>query len=132
MPFEIGIWQIKQPVAGYPNGECVRTSYACLLELPLEAVPRFDPGYLKTIGKEQRAAERAWLRSKGYDLVVVPHVGPVEGNEQLTIPNDLYHLMTVLSRYNGKTLRHRVVGRGGKVVWDPHPHDNEIVGVEAY
>ncbi len=132
MPYEMGIWRQKQPVAGYPHGECVRTSYANLLELPLDVVPRFDPAYLKTIGKEQRAAEREWLRSKGYDLLMVPHMGTVPGNEQLEIPADLYHLMTVISRYNGKELRHRVVGRGGKVAFDPHPNNNEIVKIEAH
>ena len=126
---EIGHWEMFQPVYGYPHGECVRTSYACLLELPLEAVPKLDPYTIGNGPVAQREAERAWLRKLGYDLLVVPHV---EGKEPPDIPPDLKHLMTVYSSYNGNTFKHRVVGQGGKVLWDPHPKDNKLVGVDAY
>lgn len=109
-----------QRVTGYPNGECVRAAYASLLGLPIDSVPKLDPGSLK---ESQTDTERRWLRSRGLDLVIVPPGAAV-------VPTDLPHLMSVSTTRgpNG----HRVVGRGGKVYWDPHPGGSVVTKVRAY
>lgn len=114
-----------QTVTGYPNGDCVRASYASLFRIPLEEVPRFDPGVLA--GRKQTDVERRWLRQQGYDLVIVPYSDKVKA----LVPEDLRHLIACYSpRMPGKG--HRVVGRGGKIEFDPHPSQDPITRIRAF
>lgn len=124
----IGLTEQTQERHGYPFGDCVRASYASLLDLPLEDVPHFDPRY------DQRAEERAWLRKRGLDLVVVPVEHGPDGKlvgTLPTIPSDLYHLISGGSPRH-KVHGHRVVARGGHVVWDPHPERTGVTHIRAY
>ncbi len=113
---------IVQPTTGWPNGECVRASYASLLDWPIDRVPRFDPGTLD--GKNQIAAERRWLGTLGLDLVIVP------GDAGPTLPENLPHLISVSTTRGPHG--HRVVGRGGKLAWDPHPGGSVVTKIRAF
>lgn len=111
---------VAQRVEGWPFGECVRASYASLLDLPIEAVPRFDPAALRP-GETQRARERAWLASLGLDLLEVrtASVGDELPDEVLdAVPPGTWHLVSGTSP---RGLGHRCVGLGGRVAHDPHP-----------
>jgi len=119
----MGLTRHVQPHVGWPCGECVRTSYASLLDLPLSAVPRFDPASRPE--PIQAIAERRWLRSRGLDLVIVRAGSPLLP----LIPKDLDHLLSVTT---SRGYGHRVVGRGGKVIWDPHPGGSQIRSIKAY
>lgn len=114
-----------QTQTGYPWGNCVRASWATLLGVPLAVVPDFDPGTLQD--KDQMEAERAWARSLGCDLVTVPVSAVKSGQAQ--IPGDVSHFISGLSP---RGFGHRAVGRGGKLVWDPHPSRAGFVEVWSY
>jgi hypothetical protein len=111
--------RVTQTKVGWPDGNCVRASYASLLGVDLDLVPDFSPAALR--GDNQRAAERAWLRDLGYDLVVVP-----EGGARPDVSPDTLHLVSGLSP---RGFGHCCVGRGGQVVWDPHPSRAGLVEV---
>lgn len=107
----VGLLKQTQERQGYPYGDCVRASYASLLEIPIKDIPHFDPR------GDQTASERRWLRQRGLDLVIVPIV---EGQPTPEVPDDVYHLVSGWSPRH-PSHGHRVVGKGGAIVWDPHP-----------
>jgi hypothetical protein len=112
----IGLTPTTQRVEGFPYGECVRASYAAILDRPIEMIPRFDPAVLG--GEAQIDRERRWLRSIGLDLqeiFVPPGLAP-SALPQVVPP--IEHLVSGLSP---RGFGHRCVGFGGRVVWDPHP-----------
>lgn len=115
--------KLLQKHHGFPRGNCVQTSYACLLEIPVDKIPRFDPAHLK--GNDQTQAERRWLNTIGLDLVRVPID---KGERPPKVPSDLYHLMSieVVGQDDNFHRGHRVVGRGGKIAWNPHPSTRPI------
>jgi hypothetical protein len=127
----IGFSPTVQRVTGWPHGECVRASYATILDLPIEAVPPFDPASLG--GEDQGDKERAWLSTLGLDLVEIstdfdktlPET--VLGALAENFPN-VPHLMSGISP---RGFGHRCVGVGGEVVWDPHPSQDGLVTVYA-
>lgn len=112
----LGFTPTTQSREGWPLGDCVRASYATILDLPLEAVPRFDPAILG--GEEQRDKERRWLSSLGLTLVEISSAPDELPNEVLGLIPPGLHLISGISPRN---LGHRCVGMGGRVVWDPHP-----------
>lgn len=115
----IGITPTTQRREGWPDGECVRASYACALDIPIDAVPPLDPGTAMRLGMDQRALERSWLASIGLDLVEIAVEPPDQLPEEVLgcVP-DVVHLMSGISP---RGYGHRCVGVGGKLVWDPHP-----------
>jgi hypothetical protein len=114
---------VVQTRTGYPWGNCVRASWASLLGVPIEEVPDFSPGVLGE-DANQLEAERDWLRGMGYDLVVVSARG-----DRPNVPPGVCHLMSGLSP---RGFGHRVVGRGGKMVWDPHPSQAGLTELWSY
>jgi hypothetical protein len=123
----VGVTPTTQRTEGWPNGECVRASYACVLDLPIEAVPPLDPGTAARLGMDQRALERAWLASIGLDLVEIA-VEPDDElpDEVLGCVPEVPHLMSGISP---RGFGHRCVGVGGQLVWDPHPSRAGLVTV---
>jgi hypothetical protein len=123
-----------QRKTGYPYGECVRASYASFFQIPIDEVPRFDPALITAenlgrmhLGRKlegQTGAERKWLKSRGFDLVIVP------GNAGPLVPADLRHLMSISTTRS--QYAHRVVGRGGRIDWDPHPGGSTMTKVRAF
>ena len=103
---------VEQTKFSWPVGDCVRAAWATILGLPFEEVPDFSPGVLGS-GSDQLQMEREWIRTLGFDLVVVP-----AGSDPVDVPDDVCHLISGLSP---RGFGHRCVGRGGKLVWDPHP-----------
>lgn len=103
-----------QRIEGYPFGECVRASYATLLDLPLYHVPRFDPGALRP-GELQGDRERRWLALLGFLLLEVPPA-PLSA-----VPKDLLGAPHLMSGLSPRGFGHRCVGLMGQVLWDPHP-----------
>ena len=101
-----------QRVEGSPHGECVRASYASLLDLPIELVPRFDPAALSP-GEAQGERQRRWLHMLGLDLVELPPTPAV-----LAAVPPVYHL---LAGRSPRGFLHQCVGFGGRLAWDPHP-----------
>lgn len=123
----VGFWKPIQRVTGHPGGQCVRTCYASLLDLKIDQVPDFSPAGRQP-GVPQLQAERRWLHSIGKDLVVIRQKN---GAPPPRIPASMYHMMSVMTPRSG-IHGHRVVGRGGKMVHDPHPGGSTITQVKAY
>lgn len=101
-----------QRIEGSPYGECVRASYASLLELPLALVPRLDPGALLP-GETQGDRQRNWLAMLGLSLLELPATPQV-----LAAAPPVYHL---LGGRSPRGFLHQCVGYGGRLAWDPHP-----------
>lgn len=120
--------QVLQRVVGWPFGECVRATYAMLLDMPIDEVPRFDPGSLR--GKNQHAAEVAWLASLGYGLIELKaRPGEKELPEDvLECVPEVYHLISGMS---DRGFHHRCLGFAGRVVADPHPDQTGLVTIES-
>ena len=110
----VGLTPTVQRVEGYPYGECVRASYASLLDLPIELVPRLDPGALAP-GEAQGDRERNWLALLGLDLI---EMSPAEA---ATLPPAALARPHLVSGVSPRGLGHRCVGLHGRVLWDPHP-----------
>lgn len=125
---QIGLTPTTQRVEGYPFGECVRASYATLLDLPLELVPRLDPGALRP-GEDQRARERAWLAMIGFDLLEIPPepLGDLSPALLAEVPPVLHLISGISPRGFG----HRCVGLGGRVLWDPHPSHAGLLAITS-
>jgi len=126
----IGVAPVTQQVTGWPHGDCVRASYAAIFEVPLEAIPQFDPATADAVGKEQGDLERAWLASIGYDLVEISTDHPEKNLPQslLDCMPEVPHLMSGISP---RGFGHRCVGIGGQLVFDPHPSRAGLVSVYA-
>ncbi len=121
---------VSQTVTGWPSGNCVAAAYSSLLGIPIERIPRLDPGAAMRAGQEQGHRERMWLASIGYDLFEIT-AGPGPDDELSQdvldcIPEDLPHLMSGISP---RGFGHRCVGIGGRLSWDPHPSRAGLVSV---
>lgn len=111
-------------------GNCWQTCVACVLDLDPETLPdqsKYDwrremPDGTIERGPAYGSALRAYLR-KHHDLAYLELHHPQEVYPLLRVAEPGWHFMT------GRTirsdafggLRHVVVGRYGKMVWDPHP-----------
>ncbi len=110
---------VTQRTVGWPEGECVRASHATILDMDIDDVPPLDPATADMIGVDQDRLEREWLASIGLGLIEIS-VPPDQSipDEVLGCMPEVPHFMSGISpRGHG----HRVVGVGGRVVWDPHP-----------
>lgn len=112
-------------------GNCWQTCVACILEVdPGELPPQEEydirekqpDGSWKWLpGRSYNNALQAYLR-KHHGMVYVEMHTPWELLDYLQVKPDVFHMMTgrtVRTELNGS--RHVVVGRGGAMVWDPHP-----------
>jgi hypothetical protein len=118
---------VTQRIEGWPNGECVRAAYATILGLPIDAVPRLDPGISAVAGQVQGNRERMWLSTLGLGLY------EISCDPQYSLPQEILdsvpevpHLMSGISP---RGFGHRVVGIGGKIVHDPHPSRAGLVSI---
>lgn len=118
---------VMQRIEGWPNGECVRAAYATILGLPIDAVPRLDPGISAAAGQEQGSRERMWLSTLGLELIEIgcdPRYSlPDEFLDSLP---EVPHLMSGISP---RGFGHRVVAVGGQIVHDPHPSQAGLVTI---
>jgi len=112
----------------HPRGNCWQTAVACLLEVPIEALPSQYDAYVQVEDPDGKPrwdlrynnALQAYLK-KHHGLAYVELHYPDESYQQLRIFG--WHLMTgatVRSEAQGGD-RHVVVGHDGQIVWDPHP-----------
>ena len=118
---------VTQTHFGWPSGNCVQSTWATMLGVPLDYIPPLDPGTAAKLGVEQHQLERAWLGSLGYALVELS-VDPTE-----TLPDEVLDNMPptphLMSGISPRGYGHRVVGVGGRVYFDPHPSRAGLVSV---
>lgn len=124
--FTHGVTQVQ---VGMPRGECVRASYASLLGLALDAVPRFDPEVTRALKVPQPIHERNWLRDVGLCVIELECDAGQDLPEALLgrLPR-VFHLVSGTSE---RGFQHRCVGFGGKLAWDPHPSRSGLLNVSS-
>src|SRR3990172_6846928 len=124
----------KQKFRHFPPesiGDCWRTAVACMLNLPVDAVPHFNNYWPETEETAKKAfeEERQFLESFGLRSVRCVYHGDCAPEVLLTAfgTNNpgIYYLVTGSSR-NG--CNHVVIACDEKVVWDPAIDDSGIVG----
>lgn len=98
---------------GKDTGNCLAASIASILELPLSAVPHF------AMYNNWGDRFRDWMGVRGFAVLQLAF----DGNKAIKAScrealRGTYHLM---SGPGPRGCRHTVVGRGGKMVHDPHP-----------
>lgn len=109
-------------------GDCLRTCYACLLDLDdVEQVPNFGVHYGDI--KSFVAAKDKWLLSRGLLEISFPVSGDLSLEflfECMSSWNpDVTYLLTGLG---ARGVNHVVIARNSKIIHDPHPSDAGLIG----
>nr|WP_316642860.1 hypothetical protein [uncultured Roseateles sp.] len=106
-------------------GDCWRTCFACLLDLPVEAVPHF----LEDCWEDYvtaAAKAKSWLATQGFtwvEFAFQAELGDVLASVKVN-NSGVYYLLGGNSR-NG--VGHQVIGCDDQIVWDPALDDSGIV-----
>lgn len=115
-------WMVTQTIFASPElnavgvyGNCIQAAVASALGWHLDAVPHFGAF------RDWEAALRLWGEGEG--LVVERLDYPDE------IPSDEERCLYIGPSARGYT--HVVVGQNRKVVWDPHPSRDGLVGIDG-
>ena len=108
-----------QTIFGKPNGNCFSTCIACLLGVPVDAMPNFVGDHPGDDGKWHKAAS-AWLAERG--LALDDFALDAEEVEAARVPRWAHGRELIAS---GKSPRgdwgHCVLWRDDELLWDPHP-----------
>lgn len=118
----------KQLVSG-PNGDCVRTCIASLLNMEPSLVPHFFEGLGEDDGVIGWSAAEEWLEPMGAGLFYIGMPGTLTVNELLgsfAFTNPDAHFMLCGQGANGGM--HCVVCKGDRIIHDPSWGSNGIVG----
>lgn len=129
--------RFTQTVTGL-NGNCWQTCVACLLEVDPERLPsqeEHDRREMLPDGKYRNCTPgynnplQAYLK-KHHGLTYMRLLVPEEAHAQLRFARPGWHLISGVTERSASLggLRHMVVGRYGKMVWDPHPSRAGLVG----
>lgn len=108
--------RVHQTKFGEGAGNCFSACIASLLELPLEEVPFFCADV------NWRESTDRWLSPRGYFYMDVTLKGDMR-DELCRFWG--YH---VISGDGPRGLRHSVIGLAGRMVFDPHPSGEGLIG----
>lgn len=110
-------------------GDCLRTVFACLLDLDPQDVPHFND---RTDGRNDQDVGRMlndWLRERGYALVTTRYNGEASLDDVLAAADwGSFGMPFLLSGKSGIGADHVVICHDGKIIWDPSRVDSGIVG----
>jgi hypothetical protein len=114
---------VPQTVFGWPGGNCFSACVASVLELPIDDVPNF---MLSRDSWFEAACQ--WLNARGFTALYVHHDAVKCGyvDPRPLIKAGHYFIVGGLSP-RGNHL-HCVVEHRGKVVHDPHPSRDGLIG----
>lgn len=104
------------------TGDCVRACLATLLDLPLGEVPHFAQLHPDT--RKFDRAINAWLGHRGLAHL---EANPFDFDWTMRDGTDVYHLIYGPSP-RGQGVLHAVVGRNGRIEFDPHPDRSGLAG----
>lgn len=104
--------KLDQTIFGEDHGDCFRTCVACILELPLDAVPNFcDVDLYPGDDGEWFVALDEWLQMFNLSAICLSHDGTFAPRG-----------FAILSGGSPRgDFNHSVVAHNGEMVWDPHP-----------
>lgn len=126
--------RLTQTRTGRPAGNCLETSIACILEVPVEEVPDlYDPSEdpdSPTWRHARWAVLHAWLRARGLMYVQVQEppaaAFPVFAHWFGADFVATSHYLRM--GYNPDGVGHATVGLRDEMVWDPNPLRRGITG----
>jgi len=106
------------------KGNCFSACIASILEVPLDTVPVFCVDF------PSRWAEKAneWLHEH-HGVMLFCVTPPSEGFVETQYKAPFYHIMSGPAL---RGLQHSVVGRNGKMVYDPHPSGDGLTKVTEW
>lgn len=114
-----------QPEAGQ-FGDCQRAVIASLLDLPIAEVPHFN-GMAKGDPNIFWDLLQAFCKLHGYVYLTIPARC---GAAFYGLDDDIHHEISGPSP-RGTGVFHAVVGKGGQIVFDPHPSRAGLAGDPA-
>lgn len=110
-------------------GDCLRTVFACLLDLDPQDVPHFND---RTDGRDAQEVGRLlneWLRERGYALITTQYDGSSRLKDVLNAAAwGSFGMPFLLSGRSSLGSDHVVICHDGKIIWDPSRIDSGIVG----
>ena len=95
-------------------GNCLATALACILELPLVTIPKFE-----IMGSDWFSKFSNWLESIGFYPIIL--------REKLVFPG--YYLVMGVSPRD-KNVNQQVIFKNGKMIHDPHPSGDGILNIK--
>lgn len=104
-------------------GDCQRAVIASLLDLPISEVPHFG-AIAKGNPEIFWGSLQDYLRQHGFVYLTVP---ANSGVAFFGLDRDVYHEISGPSP-RGNGVMHAVVGKGGKIAFDPHPSQAGLAG----
>ena len=110
-------------------GDCLRTALACLFDLPAHEVPHFYQHQVEREGYVAHVQVGMWLAERGMAQVISHWDGEfhsldwVLGMQRVNNPDAYY----MLGGTSPRGFNHGVIGRGGRIEWDPHPDGTGLV-----
>lgn len=107
-------------------GDCQRAVIASLLDLPISEVPHFN-GIAKGDPTVFWTELQTFCRRHGYAYLTVP---ACSGVAFFGLDDDVYHEISGPSP-RGNGVFHCVIGKGGQIVFDPHPSRAGLAGDPA-
>jgi hypothetical protein len=111
---------IKQTILG-PKGNCFAACIASILDCPISNIPDLN-AYEES--EEWMQVLNDWLSGRG--LGYMECLVPMDELDVFFGSKDFYHVIVGPTERNS-SLFHAVVGRKGKVVFDPHPTDLGLI-----
>lgn len=105
---------VTQTIIG-PEGNCFSACVASILECSIDEVPTLNAF---ENNEEWVQVLNTWLAGRG--LGYMECTVPTEALNTFFSNKDFYHVM-IGPTENSMTMYHAVVGRKGKMVFDPHP-----------
>lgn len=107
-------------------GDCQRAVIASLLDLPISEVPHFS-GIAKGEPRIFWETLQAFCKSHGYVYLTIK---ARSGAAFYGLDEDIYHEISGPSP-RGNGVFHAVIGKGGEIVFDPHPSRAGLAGDPA-
>lgn len=107
-------------------GDCWRTCFACLLEIPVTDVPHFCETSWEDNPESQRKAKE-WLKTKGYSYFEYPIDCDFE-TLQIYLDHYLHGIYCMIGGTSKNGTGHSVIMLNGAIVWDPSLDDSGILG----
>lgn len=149
--------ELTQEVIDAEFGTCYGTCLASILEFPLSAIPQIprDPAIIEAHHKTQHMgcgeackfrledARSAYFWDMWRDFKLENNIATVRFTMTRLTEYDrsayssVYHVLTGISPRDrdlkdndGRGRKHSVVGKGGRVYWDPHPSRSGLLTID--
>lgn len=115
----------RQTKFGQPDGNCFQACLASIFEIPIDDIPTFGGDDNPKTGWYYQFEE--WSIDR-FGLQPIDLMAQASGELWFWIPRG-HH---IINGMGPRGLMHSVVGRDGKMVFDPHPDDAGLEEIESF